>query len=191
YVSTVDSGNLSGHLLTLRPGLAALADAPILGARWLEGLEDTFRSLIAAAPDLQSRARRFQQDLEASLAQRPSTLAAARGALQRLAAQAAELAGGVDAVAAPAADTWTRALERQCREILNELDFLAPPALPATDSVPTLRELAAQGGAHATERLEEIVQLARQAGELAQVEYGFLYDDVRHLLAIGYNVGER
>src|SRR6185295_10727413 len=94
YVSTVDSGNLSGHLLTLRPGLAALADAPILGARWLEGLEDTFRSLIAAAPDLQSRARRFQQDLEASLAQRPSTLAAARGALQRLAAQAAELAGG-------------------------------------------------------------------------------------------------
>ena len=30
YVSSVDSGNLSGHLLTLRPGLLALADQPIL-----------------------------------------------------------------------------------------------------------------------------------------------------------------
>jgi hypothetical protein len=30
YVSTVDSGNLAGHLLTLRAGLLALADEPIL-----------------------------------------------------------------------------------------------------------------------------------------------------------------
>ena len=31
YVSTVDSGNLAGHLLTLRPGLLALPDQKILG----------------------------------------------------------------------------------------------------------------------------------------------------------------
>jgi len=30
YVSTVDSGNLGGHLLTLRPGLLELPDQPIL-----------------------------------------------------------------------------------------------------------------------------------------------------------------
>ena len=42
YVSSVDSGNLAGHLLTLRPGLAALIDAPILNRRWLEGISDTF-----------------------------------------------------------------------------------------------------------------------------------------------------
>ena len=46
YVSTVDSGNLAGHLLTLRPGLGALRDAPILNRRWLEGISDTFRILI-------------------------------------------------------------------------------------------------------------------------------------------------
>ena len=34
YVSTVDSGNLAAHLLTLRPGLAAALDAPILNRRW-------------------------------------------------------------------------------------------------------------------------------------------------------------
>ena len=33
YISTVDSGNLAGHLLTLRPGLLALPDQKILGAR--------------------------------------------------------------------------------------------------------------------------------------------------------------
>ena len=36
YVSTVDSGNLAGHLLTLRPGLLGLADQKILGARFLK-----------------------------------------------------------------------------------------------------------------------------------------------------------
>jgi cyclic beta-1,2-glucan synthetase len=33
--------------------------------------------------------------------------------------------------------------------------------------------------------------LALQAGELAEADYDFLYDPSRHLLAIGYNVGER
>jgi hypothetical protein len=31
YMSTVDSGNLAGHLLTLQPGLTGLYDAPVLG----------------------------------------------------------------------------------------------------------------------------------------------------------------
>ena len=42
YVSTVDSGNLAGHLLTLRQGLLALPDAPLLNVRYLDGLEDTW-----------------------------------------------------------------------------------------------------------------------------------------------------
>jgi cyclic beta-1,2-glucan synthetase len=37
YISTVDSGNLAGYLLTLRQGLLALPDDPILGTRTLEG----------------------------------------------------------------------------------------------------------------------------------------------------------
>jgi cyclic beta-1,2-glucan synthetase len=41
YVSTVDSGNLAGQLLTLRAGLLALVDAPLLGAAWLDGVHDT------------------------------------------------------------------------------------------------------------------------------------------------------
>ena len=45
YISTVDSGNLAGHLLTLRPGLLALPDQKILGARLFTGLSDTLMIL--------------------------------------------------------------------------------------------------------------------------------------------------
>ena len=38
YISTVDSGNLAGHLLTLRSGLLALPDQKILRAAVFEGL---------------------------------------------------------------------------------------------------------------------------------------------------------
>ena len=49
YISTVDSGNLAGHLLTLRAGLLGLADDQVLGARWFDGLSDTLRIIVDAA----------------------------------------------------------------------------------------------------------------------------------------------
>jgi cyclic beta-1,2-glucan synthetase len=41
YVSTVDSGNLAGHLLTLRVGLLEDTEAPLLGIQLLAGVRDT------------------------------------------------------------------------------------------------------------------------------------------------------
>ncbi|ERM80629.1 hypothetical protein P872_12930 [Rhodonellum psychrophilum GCM71 = DSM 17998] len=41
YISTVDSGNLIGHLLTFRQGLLALPEDPIVGKRVIEGLRTT------------------------------------------------------------------------------------------------------------------------------------------------------
>ncbi|MCG2661033.1 MAG: cyclic beta 1-2 glucan synthetase, partial [Kiritimatiellae bacterium] len=46
YVSTVDSGNLAGHLTTLSEGLRELPGAPILHPHWRAGLEDTTRVLL-------------------------------------------------------------------------------------------------------------------------------------------------
>lgn len=45
YVSTVDSGNLSGCLLALKEGCAALADTPVLRWQRWEGLLDTLQVL--------------------------------------------------------------------------------------------------------------------------------------------------
>ncbi|HEX2720344.1 MAG TPA: glucoamylase family protein, partial [Candidatus Deferrimicrobium sp.] len=78
---------------------------------------------------------------------------------------------------------------------------------PGFDGIPTLRALAGleeksegplelrrlipEANRRARERISTIDRLALQCGEFARVEYDFLYDKVRHLLTIGYNVSER
>src|SRR6185295_12076207 len=41
YISTVDSGNLAGHLLTLKQGLLSVINQGIFHTRLFEGLLDT------------------------------------------------------------------------------------------------------------------------------------------------------
>jgi hypothetical protein len=49
----------------------------------------------------------------------------------------------------------------------------------------------ADPGRHARERISRLEELAQLAGELAQMDFDFLFDEAQALLAIGYNVGER
>ena len=159
YVSTVDSGNLAGHLLTLRPGLTALIDAPILNGRWVDGVSDTFFILVdAVGKSPPAAVLQFQKALELAAAARPATLADAWVEVERLAARAAEAvasftASGTDGHSESEAAFWAGALARQCVDLRDDLVLLAPwlelRALPGTDldfpadnSVPTLRELA-------------------------------------------------
>jgi len=90
YISTVDSGNLAGYLLTLRSGLAQLADnAPLVGACLLEGLEDVI-NLFEIEVDTLSRGRvtsglkRELGSLRTHLARRPVTLLEWRRLLTQL-----------------------------------------------------------------------------------------------------------
>ena len=235
YISSVDSGNLAGHLLTLRPGLIALPDDRILGARVFDGLGDVLGILAdvageAASPEL----AQLQKDLDSAYDSRPATVLAAWRCLDRLAAFSAGVASRFDAGPESEAKWWAQALARQCQSALDELKFLAPwillPAAPGRFSdfpdiggIPTLRQLArleaellpaiarrlgsdatpeeslwldqlrraiTEASRRANERIATIERLALQAGELARMEYDFLYDKARHVLAIGYNVGE-
>ena len=154
YISTVDSGNLAGHLLTLAPGLRALPEDKILGARVFEGLKDTFAILLdAAGGPVRARLAPFQKDIESACGFPPTTLAAARMCLDRVGSAAAELAGNPAIALESEATWWALALARQCRSALDELTLLAPwialPAaprglseLPGPAEIPTLRELA-------------------------------------------------
>jgi cellobiose phosphorylase len=158
YVSTVDSGNLAGHLLTLRPGLAALCDAPVLNRRWLEGLDDTFHALVdvidGAVPAVVTDfARMLAEPADGAAA----TLTQGWSRIERLAAAAASIdAHFAGAPAGPddRSRSWAQALASQCTQCRDELLFLAPwLALPATQTagrdvpghgrIPTLRALAA------------------------------------------------
>ena len=271
YISTVDSGNLAGHLLTLRPGLLALLDQQILSPRTLDGVRDTLGILIAAAGQpTPATVTQFKMALEsAQIVGRKSsfiapsagrwaahtaegagqtppafppyelTLVAARHLFDRLARYATaiidEFADDFANEPANQANWWAGALSRQCQAMREELIFLAPwsglPEAPVglggfddINLIPTLRDLAGlklawsdrlasrldastssaqtqwlntlandleQGSAHARARIASIEQLALQAGEMANMEYGFLYDKAARQLVIGYSVEER
>ncbi len=261
YISSVDSGNLAGHLLTLRQGLLALPDDNILGARLFDGLGDTLGIVMdatAAAPGVYPPAQlaQLRKDMESATRSRPTTLVAARLCLDRLAASAADLVARLSeprdpGLAAeglsgnpgwrshrPGPETqlrcWAHAFAGQCRDALDELTLLAPwidlsssenslADFAALDEIPTLRGLAAleakllpaivhrldsastaaesarlgelqclvtAAARHAGTRIASIKGLALQCDALARMEYDFLFDKARHLLAIGYNVGE-
>ncbi len=244
YISSVDSGNLAGSLLTLQPGLLALVDEPILGPRWLDGIGDTFGILADALKGvLPAALAPFRETLSPRSPERPTTLGAARQCLDDWASAAESAARGLDANTQGEARGWAQTLASQCRIALDDLLYLAPwlaapplasgplddargypQELDRLDAVATLRQLvtlesellpvierrlgsepSAEGrdrlGAlqpllkeasrRARERIGLIDDLALQAGQLSEVEYDFLYDEARHLLAIGYNVGER
>ncbi|HYM11851.1 MAG TPA: cyclic beta 1-2 glucan synthetase, partial [Bryobacterales bacterium] len=195
YISTVDSGNLAGHLLTLRAGLLALPDHEILWARVFEGIAATARILAdAAGGAAPAQLVPLQKDLAAASGSPPNTLAAARLRLDQLAASAAEVASALGASPDSEARRWAHALARQCRAALDDLPSVRN--FSSINGIPTLRELTKLEGEpiairRATERIAAIERLATEAGELARMEYDFLFDKASHLLAIGYNVGER
>ena len=200
YVSTVDSGNLAGHLLTLRAGLLALADDRILPARLFDGLHDTLGILADAADEVTARPaaealEELRRELHSASAAADPTLAATHRSLSRLGAIAATLVGQIaDAShAAPEseANDWAQALVRQIASAQDELGLFANGPTDDRAGIPTLRELVRAGNTRAAERLATIEALAAQALDLASMEYGFLFDKTRHLLSIGYNVDER
>jgi hypothetical protein len=120
YVSTVDSGNLAGHLLTLRPGLLALPDQQILGSRFFDGLGDTLRVLgDAAGETTPSQLTLFQNHLKSADESRPATLTAARFSLDRLVTSAEEVLASLQAAPEGPATWWAHALVRQCRDALD------------------------------------------------------------------------
>ncbi len=157
YISTVDSGNLAGHLLTLRQGLLALPDAPILGSRVFEGISDTVRVLEDVVGKTASdQLVQLQKSLKSAIESPPTTLALALLYLDRLATSAAGIVAGVDALDGDSegqARRWADALAEQCWANLEELKFLAGwtslplssgnlGVMPDIDEVPTLRQLA-------------------------------------------------
>jgi cyclic beta-1,2-glucan synthetase len=102
YVSTVDSGNFAGHLLTLRVGLLEVTEAPLLGSQLLAGARDTLALALEdfqlerealeppdAVRDLREALDAFSRTLE--LAEPPRDLGGWHVLLERLAVNAAEV----------------------------------------------------------------------------------------------------
>jgi len=153
YVSTVDSGNLAGHLLTLRQGLLGLPEQPVFSGRVPEGFRTTVAIVSAESTG------RFGQvigQINALLQQKPRE----EGSLVAIKKWLDELRSLVDQIRPPEklGDTglsrWAGRFSRQVHDHQSQLlqlipwmDLLPVPErfarLAPTDQVPTLRSLRA------------------------------------------------
>jgi len=208
YVSSVDSGNLAGHLLTLASGLRGLAEEKILDPQIFAGLRDT----LALVQGLTGENALLSQ-LDAELAKTPSDLRAAATLLQRAVEQSAKIS---NALANRDGDlkAWAQTLQRSCVEHLDELNFHAPwlkdenltSRIAQLHAAPSLREIASfdqldgqfptgseilgEASKRARERMRALETLAGQCDELAGMDFSFLFDKARNLFAVGFNVTE-
>ncbi|GMU21218.1 MAG: hypothetical protein AMXMBFR13_13110 [Phycisphaerae bacterium] len=168
YISTVDSGNLAGHLLTLAPGLEQMKDQPVLPPRVFAGVSDTLEVLAETArgssgagrtratmlPEPLLRLERMREELE----QPPRTLAAAHMLLQRVAMAATELVVHLSSGTDEELRWWAAALERQSRDFLDDMVFLAPWILLPPPTEPMWR----RGSKEQVHRLGDLRELLRK-----------------------------
>ncbi len=157
YISTVDSGNLSAHLMTLRSGLLSLAEKGHTNPRIWEGLRDTV-SILEGLYEYKKPVSLvlFVKEFDDIAESLPLTASPVWSALGRLSL----LADKIVIVASREKDVriawWAEALRRQCRDSLSEIEYLLPwitsgglfvddGDLSALDRTGSLRELHVAG----------------------------------------------
>jgi cellobiose phosphorylase len=181
YVSTADSGNLSGSLVALQAGLVELADRPILPPRWRQGLEDVVGILLeelerpenADTPESERVRTTLVQQME-FLRLAGTALSEAYKALSALASAATEMEPLVEPESEIA--YWLGAVRRQSEDLRTDLDWLAPwlhpsppqgqdgPRPPFQDAIPSLRDLASPANSVRTAQAPggDVLELARE-----------------------------
>jgi cyclic beta-1,2-glucan synthetase len=144
YVSTVDSGNLAGHLLAVKQACVELPDCELFGARTLDGLAAPVALMSEEAVRLGAvRARtggvgvkQLREELEAcaklTAGEPPTTLqgwAATFKALARHASVIEDIVGAIEHEQGAESFTelrfWLEALRRQTQNLQRDLDTLA------------------------------------------------------------------
>ncbi len=187
YVSSVDSGNLAGHLIALANTCREWIGRPVAGPELFAGIEDGLnltRETLQGLPD----DRRTQTITRHQLADALDALCAAlrpdRMPSEEIAARLSELA--------PQATTMvdiarTLASERG-DDAGAEMLFWAEATLASIESHRRDAAQTAQAARSLERRLATLEATARTMADA--MEFGFLVDPDRRLLSLGYRVAE-
>ncbi|RYF90250.1 MAG: cyclic beta 1-2 glucan synthetase, partial [Chitinophagaceae bacterium] len=153
YISTVDSGNLAGHLIVMQQGLLAMADKRIVTDQTFEGIADSLRLLI----DLADEKTMLQQLLDDITQQYPThteDVVATYQYLKQIETSYKEILIELDFEPETEEDDWAQKVGLQIERVQRELESLVPwlrlgtapekfedivPDLPA---IPTVKQLA-------------------------------------------------
>jgi cyclic beta-1,2-glucan synthetase len=183
YVSSVDSGNLAGHLIALMHACRDMIEDPPLGLAARAGIEDTALLVRESARALADEPRHAvtRQRLGTALDAVTAALDTACATPAAWAGRLAELDAGarmVTAVAHTLVDedgeraqivlAWAEALRACVDSHARDLDVTAPGAL-----------------------VDRLTRLAERAQAwVADMDFAFLFDPTRKLFSIGYRVRE-
>ncbi len=202
YISTVDSGNLAAHLLTLRQGLLKLKNDPLLNIRYLDGLDDTCdileKTLITPLPFAIQHFRQMIINARTSF----RNWSTAFKSVQELYASAEQLSKLLEQADSPDEIEWMNKLLIQTRALYDEIKLFYN--IPSITPESTLQSIANELSIdfNLNETLHQVIQevknrlliidtLALQAFSFAQMDISFLYDEASHLMTIGFNVDEQ
>ena len=124
YISTVDSGNLVGHLITLQQGLLAIHNKKIITASMFEGLLDEVRILFEKSkiPGLQKLAHELADKYEQQL----DNLTAIKNYIEDLEQQLTKVLVHTEADPENEAVWWIQKIFSHIENIKNEFSLLVP-----------------------------------------------------------------
>ncbi|MCX2201996.1 hypothetical protein LDO48_19770 [Pantoea agglomerans] len=201
YVSTVDSGNMAAHLVTLQAGLAQWKYQPVMSLPCiLGGLSDTFSLLKDQLSDTRSDIVE-QIDAQLSLMQRdsPADFHAGMQALLALSLVAEQAYLPTTRV------NWPALFHQQLVDFTQEWALLfswVSPDAPLPADIPSLLWLAelnlnrpglpekqAETAIWAArERMAALLELDSRLSDHASMDFRFLYYPATSLLSVGYNM---
>ncbi len=138
YISSVDSGNMAGHLMVLRSGLLELPGNKILSLKIFDGLCDTLNIL---HENVKGRGDTFKivneeiEHIRDKIDSPPARLSEIYPLLNGLTADISKILSILDLQYSEKIKKWVKALEKQCYDCLEELSFyspwvLLPPLIP-------------------------------------------------------------
>ncbi len=124
YISTVDSGNLAAHLLTLKQGFLELNHQPVFRTITFTGIRDTAEILSDLVMD-KSKPEKFLDYIRSVCLSPPDSLTGIKISLEKLSNLANELSDVLSENTNNELLWWVLALESQCAVALEEIKSLA------------------------------------------------------------------
>ncbi|MDP9483449.1 MAG: DUF3131 domain-containing protein, partial [Chloroflexota bacterium] len=214
YISSVDSGNLVGHLLTLSNACLQMIDQPLPVGAAQAGIGDAMTLTRQAAGSIGDERRSqtlTRRQLDAALETptalvdpdadplaTPETWAAHLGALASHARTLSDVAAALTAERGEGPDgelvTWAEAARLAVTSHLRDLAVLGRPGSGST-AFSTIAELAdvpgggAEGSPDAAMLVRRLQAVADRAQQLfRETDFSFLFDSTRKLFSIGFRV---
>ncbi|MFT3911611.1 MAG: glucoamylase family protein [Ferruginibacter sp.] len=152
YISTVDSGNFVGHVLTLKQALILIPEKKIITAQAFEGMLDTLGILILKTKD-KTALKKYKEDLENNYLLQLEDLHQLKNYLDDLDVSLKEILTQLDLDPDNEDDWWAEKLVMQLKSIKHELLTYFPwlqlpkhpgkfkTLLPDFPAVPTINQL--------------------------------------------------